>query len=135
MDEKIISLIKKYVGAFAIMGAVTGIILVLREHSAAENLAEKYYNLADAFTIPSVIMLMVGALVWVSSQGTFDMLGYGFKKAKDAFIPSPKYTHEKFYDYKMRLDKKRAKGYGFMFISGGIYLIPAIVFNVLYSLT
>ena len=133
MDEKILSLIKKYVGAFVAMGSATAIVLVLREHSASLDLMQKYLNLADAFTIPAVIMLMIGILVWISTTGTFDMLGYGLKKAKDAFVPSP-YTHEQFYDYKMRKNKKRTTGYGFMLISGGIYLIPGVVFNILYSL-
>ena len=132
MNEKIISFIKKLVGAFALMGAATTIVLMLREHSNTLDGAQKYLNLADAFTIPSVIMLMLGVLVWVSTTGSFDMIGYGLKKAKDAFFPS-KYTHEQFYDYKVRQDEKRIKGYGFMFISGGIYLVPAIIFNILYA--
>lgn len=133
MNEKIVSLIKRYVSSFAVMGTCTFLVLYLRQHSADLEQAEKYLNLADAFTIPAVIMLMVGVLVWISTTGSFDMLGYGLKKAKDAFIPSP-YTHEQFYDYKMRKNEKRIKGYSFMFISGGIYLIPAVVFNILYSM-
>lgn len=133
MEEKIISLIRKYVIAFALMGIATGFVLWIREYSAKDAIDIVYLNLADAFTIPSVIMLMSGVLVWLSSQGLFDMLGYGFSRAKETFIPSPVYKHEQFYDYKVRKDAKRAKGYGFMFVAGGIYFIPAIVFNVLYA--
>lgn len=132
MNEKIVSLIKKYVGAFAVMGVGTAVVLILREHSAQLDKAQKYLNLADAFTIPSVVMLMLGVLVWISTTGSFDALGYAFNRAKEAFIPTI-YKHEQFYDYKVRKDKKRKKGYGFMFISGGIYIIPAIIFNILYA--
>lgn len=132
MNDKLISLIKKYVGAFAVMGAGTAVVLILREHSTMLDKAQKYLNLADAFTIPSVVMLMLGVLVWISTTGSFDILGYAFKRAKEAFVPS-KYTHEQFYDYKVRKDQHRKKGYGFMFISGGIYVIPAIIFNILYA--
>lgn len=132
MNEKIVSLIKKYVGAFAVMGAGTAVVLIIREHSASLDRAQKYLNIADAFTIPAVVMLMLGVLVWISTTGSFDMIGYGLKKAKDAFFPS-RYTHEQFYDYKVRKNEKRIKGYGFMFISGGIYVIPAIIFNILYA--
>ena len=114
------------------MGAATTVVLILREHSTQLDKAQQYLNLADAFTIPSVVMLMLGLLVWVSTTGTFDMLGYAFNRAKEAFIPTI-YKHEQFYDYKVRKDKKRKTGYGFMFISGGIYLIPAITFNILYA--
>ncbi len=132
MNEKIVTLIKKYVGAFLVMGSFTVAVLLLRDHFSTQDVAQRYLNIADAFTIPSVLMLMIGLLLWVSSSGGFDMLGYGLKRAKDAFIPS-KYTHEQYYDYKMRKNKKRVKGYSFMFISGGIYFVPAIIFNILYA--
>lgn len=132
IDEKILSYIKKYLLSFAVMGAVTWFVLAIREHSSSLPLDVKYLNLADAFTIPAVIMLMVGVLVWLASQGTFDMLSYGFIRAKESFIPSAKYKHETFYDYKVRRGEKRIRGYSFMFISGGIYIIPALIFNILY---
>lgn len=132
MDEKLLSYLKKYLLAFGIMGVFTLFILWLRDNSAVTDTAVGYLNLADAFLIPGVIILMVGLLVWVGNEGTFDMLAYGFSRAKNSFIPSPKYKDEKFYDYKMRRAEKRIKGYSFLFISGGIYMIPAVIFNILY---
>lgn len=132
MNEKIVSYLKKYIISFVILGVSTWFILALREFSQADAATVRYLNLADAFTIPGVIMLMAGVLVWVSTTGNFDMLTYGLLRAKEAFIPSPTAKDEKFYDYKMRKEKKRIKGYSFLFISGGIYMIPAIIFNILY---
>ena len=106
---------------------------MLRDHWAAEDIGTIYLNLSDAFAIPAVVMLMVAVLIWVSTTGNFDMLTYGFSRAKGAFIPSPTYKHEQFYDYKVRKDQKRIKGYSFLFVAGGIYLIPAIVFNILHA--
>lgn len=132
MDEKILSYIKKYAISFAILGISTWFILALREFSASDAAAVKYLNLADSFTIPAVIILMVGVLVWISTTGSFDMFSYGLSRAKESFVPSVRYKDEKFYDYKMRKEKKRIKGYSFLFVSGGIYMIPAIIFNILY---
>ena len=132
MDEKLISNIKKYVISFVVMGAATFGVLALREFGSALPGQERYLDLADAFTIPGVVMIMAGLLVWVASQGGFDMISYGILRAKDSLIPGSKHNGEQFYDYKVRQDKKRPKGYSFMFISGGIYLIPAIIFNILY---
>ena len=132
MSEKMISLIKKCVGAFAVMGAGSAVVLIIREYSTTLDQAQQYLNLADAFTVPSIVMLMLGLLVWISTMGGFDMLGYALSRAKEAFFPST-YKHEQFYDYKVRKDKNRKRGYGFMFISGGIYLSPAIIFNILYA--
>lgn len=132
MDEKLISNIKKYVISFVVMGAATFGVLALREYSAALPAQERYLDLADAFTIPGVVMIMAGLLVWVTSRGGFDMISYGLLRAKDSLIPGSKHSGEQYYDYKVRQDKKRPKGYSFMFISGGIYLVPAIIFNILY---
>lgn len=132
MNEKLISYLKKYIISFALMGIVTLFVLWIREHSQVTDLATIYLNLADAFTIPGVIMLMVGLLAWVSTQGGFDMISYGVKRGITSIIPGIGKSDERFYDYKTRMEQKRIKGYSFLFISGGIYLIPAIVFNVLY---
>ena len=132
MNEKLISTIKKYVIAFVVMGLISFLVLSLREFSPVLSGQEKYLDLADAFTIPAVVMIMAGLLVWVSSQGGFDMISYGLVRAKDSLIPGSRHSGEQFYDYKLRQDKKRPKGYSFMFVSGGIYLIPAIIFNILY---
>lgn len=131
MNEKILSYIKKYLISFVIMGISTLFILNLRG-VFADNVTDIFRHLADSFTIPGVIMLMVGVMVWISTTGSFDMLNYGLLKAKNSLIPSTQYTHETFYDYKSRKDGKRIKNYSFLFISGGIYMIPALVFNILY---
>ena len=134
MKEQIIAYVKKYIGAFGLMGAATCLILYIREHSSELAKDIFYLNLADAFTIPAVVVLMIGVLIWISTTGSFDMFSYGFSRAANMLIPFKKYDDEKFYDYKMRMNEKRAKGYAFLFIAGGIYLIPAIVFNILYYL-
>ena len=132
MEEKIISYLRKYIPAFAVMGIATWIILALRGQSPELAQDVRYLNLADAFTIPSVIMLMVGVLVWVAGKGTFDMLTYGISRAATSLIPGFKGTNEKFYDYKMRKAEKPKMDFVFLLISGGVYFIPAIVFNILY---
>ncbi len=131
MNEKLLSYLKKYLTSFVILGVSTGIILAIRGYSAADEASVRYLNLADSFTIPAVIMVMVGILVWISTQGFFDMINYGISRGIASIIPR-QVTDETFYDYKSRKDKKRLKGYSFLFISGGIYFIPAIVFNILY---
>ena len=135
MKEKVISYLKKYITVFTVMGFATGVVLYLRNFSEAVTNLEKFTHLADAFTIPAVITLMAGLLVWVYNQGAFDMIAYGGSIAIRNLIPSYKGYNkrdETFYDYKMRQDKKRIKGYSFLFIGGGVYFIPGIVFYILY---
>ena len=135
MNEKVISYLKKYITAFLIMGVGTIVILYLRNFLEVTTNLERFIHLTDGFTIPGVVMLMVGLLVLVYNQGAFDMIAYGGSIALRSLIPSYKSYNKKdesFYDYKQRQDKKRVKGYSFLFISGGVYLIPALVFYILY---
>ena len=133
MREKIISWAKKYIIAFTVLGVSTWSILWLRDHSGQTEMTVRYLNLADAFTIPSVIIIMVGVLVWMSTTGFFDMLNYGISRAANTFIPFKQYEDVKFYDYKMKKAEKRIRGYSFLFISGAVYFVPAIIFMILYN--
>ncbi len=132
MNEKIVSYLKKYLASFAIMGVVTSTVLILKGYSAELDRVTRLHYLADSFTIPSVIIVMVGLLVWVSTEGTFDMLSYGLGRGLKTLIPGSTQNHETFYDYKKRKVAKRISGYSFLFISGGIYFIPALIFIILY---
>lgn len=125
---------KKYLVSFGTMGAMSVLCLVIREHWNEESISVRLVNLTDAFTIPSVVIVMLGALVWVSTTGFFDMLTYGTRRAANALFPFYRYEYVPFYDYKVKKDSKRITGYSFMFISGGIYFIPAIVFMIIYSI-
>ena len=40
--------------------------------------------------------------------------------------------YEKYYDYKVRKGEKRIGGYGFLLISGAIYLAVGVVFTLLF---
>lgn len=132
MNEKLIPYLKKYLISFAVMGLMTGFVLFIRDYSAKLDAMTRYYHLADAFTIPSVVMVMVGVMVWLASEGTFDMISYGLKRGLKTLIPFSKQEHETFYDYKKRKVENRIKGYSFLFISGGVYFIPAVIFFILY---
>lgn len=95
-------------------------------------LAEKYRVLCDAFTIPGLLCLCVGALIWASNDGFFYGLSYCLNVAWRALIPGARYKTERYYDYVTRKKEKRIPGYGFLFLVGGVCMAVAIVFLVLF---
>ena len=99
------------------------------------DLAEKYKLLADAFTIPGILLIMVAALVWVSSEGFFDGISYAVTQFSGMIIPSigKKYKHMKYYDYKMEKKEKRSGGYSFLFFVGLLFTVIAVVFVILFN--
>lgn len=101
--------------------------------AAAQTDAEIYRILADAFTIPGVVILLCGVLVAIANEGTFEGLSYAVTYAFKMLIPGTGKTHEKFGDYvARRREKGGVKGYGFLFVVGGVFMAIAVVFIALF---
>lgn len=133
MENKYVKLLIKYGACFLIMALLTAIILVSVGFSTDQGLTVVYLNLADAFSIPAMVMIALGALIWVSTTGFFDSIGYIINIGLRALIPMARRSeYEKYYDYKVRKDGKRISGYGFILISGCIYLLIGVVFTILF---
>ena len=129
-----LKLLWKYLICFGIMGIFTVSMLISLGFSFTNDLIDIYSNLADAFTVPGILMVLVGSLVWVSTTGFFDTLTFGVSILFKGLLPFKKGERfERFYDYKARKDEKRLTGYGFIVISGAIFLVIGIIFTALFS--
>ena len=95
---------------------------------------ERWRILCDAFTIPGLTFVMIGFLIMVANEGFFDMLSYAASKAVGVFLPGRGFSDngEKYYDYVQRKRDKRASGYGFLFVVGGIFMAFALLFMYLF---
>lgn len=126
--------ILKY-GITTFIGALMAYATIsLHGFSLAVTDAEKYRILADAFTIPGVVIFLCGVLVAVSNEGIFEGVTYALSYAIKMLIPGQGANrHEKYGDY---IERKRAKGgikgYGFLFVVGGVFLVIAVVFITLF---
>ena len=131
--ERAVVLIK-YVAAFAVMGIMTLLVLIGRETLEKETAADVIKDLADAFTVSSLISLSVGTLLFVSTRGFFDMISYSLGEIKGLLIPFYRRKHrdESFFDYRNRKNGERISEYGFIIISGAIYFVIGLIFTVLY---
>ena len=136
MDNgKILNRIKKYGITFAVMVVITIGVIISRGYSFDSPAFERYRILADAFTIPAMLSILVGTLIWVSTTGFFDFVSYSITVGFRTHLPfSRQEKAERYYDYKVRKNQKRFSGYGFLLISGAIYLVIAIIFNALFNL-
>ena len=95
---------------------------------------ERWRILCDAFTIPGLTLIMVGFLIMIANEGFFDMLSYACSKAVGMFLPGRGFSDdgEKYYDYVQRKRGKRATGFGFLFVVGGILMAFALLFMFLF---
>ncbi|MDD4124774.1 MAG: DUF3899 domain-containing protein [Eubacteriales bacterium] len=132
MKKKYIVSLTKYTITVGIGSAISYLVYNLYG-AAAGNISDKYRILCDAFTIPGILMLMSGLLVWVSTMGAFDTLAYAFSWAFNRLIPGLTLkSNVKFYDYIERKKNNRIKGYSFLFICGLAFLLISVVFLILF---
>ena len=106
----------------------------LRDFGAAE-LTEKFRMLSDALTIPGVLLVMAGSMVWASNQGALDGLGYVTSTMIRGLIPGGRAkADERYADYVERKRNNPVRGYSFLFLSGGIAIALSLVFLALFYL-
>ena len=122
----------KYGVSSAFCLGLAAVYVGLRDFSLQSTM-EKYRILCDAFTIPGLVLVMIGALMAVSNEGALYgvtyVLGYAFR----ILIPGKRHEHERYYDYvERKREEGKVKGYGFLFIVGGISLAIAIIFMILF---
>ena len=122
----------KYTSAFAFVAILAYIYIGARDFAGAA-LVEKYWMLCDALTIPGTLLIMAGALVWVSNMGALDGLGYAVSSLKRMLIPGAgARMDERYAEYVERKRNNRVHGYGFLLISGCITMAVALVFMALF---
>ncbi len=111
--------------------ALGTVYCILRDVGHATG-AERYRILCDAFTLPGLLALCLGVLLWVSNDGFFYGLGYCLDVARKALIPGGRRKMEKYYDYVERHRQKKVTGFGFLFVWGGVCMAAALVFLALF---
>lgn len=123
----------KYGITFILMGALFYAVLAVRDIFNLTDKKEILRTLCDAFTVPAVIAFCAGALVFVSSHGVFDGLGYIGRAILGAFIPGMRLTQKSYKEYKASKAEKTNKVSGsFLFICGGIFFLAAIALLIAY---
>ncbi len=125
---------KKYVIQLLTALLISFMIMLMRGLFEAEKLADKVLIICDGFTITSFAFLGIGALIWVSTTGWFDIFGFAFQRAVHVFIPGQiRDKTGSYYDYKM---KKAAERKPFSerstLIIGLVMLAASIVLTVVW---
>ena len=122
-------------GLCALFVAVMAYAYLLSRDFAGAGNRERYQLLCDALTVPGVLLVCAGALVWVSNLGALDGIFYGLRLAFRALIPGKRLQKEENYqDFVAGRQEKRVKGYGFLLITGAVTIAASLLFLGLYYL-
>ena len=134
MKSKTKRIIISYAVTILVGALLVWLYIGLRDYEGAA-LKERYKMIADALTIPGLLFVMFGLLVWASFQGAMDGLGYAFRNLISALIPGMRIQKQEGYkEYlEARREKRReSRGYGFLFFSGLLFMGLASIFVILY---
>ncbi len=123
----------KYLVALLVGAAAVCAILFGKGFLSLETRTEKMRLLSDAFLVPGILLLLSGCFIWIIRQGTFSGMGYTVHKIFVS-LHSAEYRNEhkeSYAEYKERKSQKKTPCL-FLLCTGAVYLIPAIIFTVLY---
>ena len=131
--SKWIARLLKYGITAAVGGVMCAGVLSLHGYADAASAADRYRILADAFTIPGVILMLSWVLVWLSGEGAFEGISYAFSYALRMLVPGGSKNPERYSDYVLRRREKGGlKGVGFLFFTGAAFFLVALVFIALF---
>ena len=130
MKKETVKIIIKYAIASIIAACFVLLNLSLRDFFKETELKEKYRMLADSFTIPGLIYVLLGLLIMLTNKGSLDALGYMVKRAVKMLVPMSKKDNMTYAEYKET--KKGIHGYGFLFYIGAVVTAVGIVFTILF---
>ncbi|MDD6882473.1 MAG: DUF3899 domain-containing protein [Eubacteriales bacterium] len=113
--------------------AAAAAIARLRGFDFANPLALNARYLSDGCFVVGFILTGLGALIWISTTGFFDMMAYGVQSLLVLFsiLKSPK-DHPSFYDYKQMRNAKRNKPRFGMLITGIIFILASLACLAIY---
>ena len=133
MSDRVKSLLIKY-GCSTLFVAVMAYAYIAVRDFAGAKTWEKMVMICDALTVPGMLLLMVGALIWAANTGALDGITYAVGFAVRALIPGGRHKDERYADYVERQREKRVKGYGFLLITGAVTIAASLLFLGLYYL-
>ena len=116
-------------GIPALIGAVIALTVAMNQGLGGVGSAWSLRALSDGCFVTTVLMGGMGALVWVSTTGFFDIFTYAGKSLLVLFSPMKQPEKlKKFYEYKADKDEKRKKADFTLLIVGAAYLLLSFAF-------
>lgn len=138
MNTSVNKVKKSHKGLQALIALIVGLAIAIgvafaRGFSFQLPIKQMMQCLSDGFFVAGLLELGMGALIWVSTTGFFDMISYGFKSMLVLFtsLKNPK-EHQNFYDYKTERDEHRGKTNFVLLIVGGALIVLSLVCLWLY---
>lgn len=133
MRDKKRSILIRYGVTAALAGLLAYVVTRTYGLGEARSLAERYRILSDAFAIPGVVFAMIGILIRLTDSGILDGLSYAMRSLWRVFLPMAAREDISFLDYvTLKRESRKGKKTGFILHVGLLFLVPALIFLVLF---
>ena len=117
------------------LGLAYAIYLVIYKNAFAQPVGTMMRILSDAFFLPGILMILCGLLVIVSNEGAFDALAYTGKSVRRIIIPERPGEKRVYYrEYVEQRRQKKATGFSFLFVIGGVFTAIGLIFMLIFYL-
>ncbi len=128
------SRMRRNLSSVGIALAIAAVFAYVRGFGFGQPVKTNVSALCDGFFVSGVLVGGVGAMLWVSTTGFFDILAYGIKNLA-ALVPfhhGRKYQH--YADYKAEKEAQRPKPQYFLLVIGvGMILLSCLLLAALYA--
>lgn len=116
------------------IGLIAAVLIMFSKDVLGQETSKQVFSiLSDAFFVPGVCLAGVGAIVWASSGGVFDMLAYGVICFFDTFRKDiTKRKYKDFYEYR-QAKKGEGRNLWFLLVVGLAFIAIAVVMLLVYT--
>lgn len=96
--------------------------------------ADKYRILSDGFSIPGLLLLFAGLMIWLSNQGALNGVSYVLHYVVQSllFLGRRGANVETYGEYVEKRREKATKGFAFLFVLAAACLLISGVFVAMY---
>lgn len=132
MSSKIKSKLIKYGCGVASVALFAILYLITQNYENAAQ-PDRYRLMCDALSVPGVLLILFGGLVWAINEGALLGVGYALRCGIFSLIPGKwPGKGEKYGEYVARKREKKMSGYGFLVYTGLMAVGGSLVFMALF---
>lgn len=123
--------IKKFCVAFIVCSICTSLTAWARGVFEQTALIHVFHILSDSFLVVGIVATCIALLLFVSNEGTFDMIVYGVQTFWGVFKKDMSRKYDTFYDYRVARQEKK-KPFMFLLVCGALFLLMSALMYAVY---
>ena len=132
MKQENKALLTKYIICFGIASLITFIVFWIKGFFT-DSLAVNLQVLSDGFSVSGLLVTLLAAMMYISSEGALIGIGFVLRNVVQAFVPMGRKKHEFYAQYRERkLSEMKKSSNSCMLVTGLIFLFIGIIFTVIW---